>query len=299
MADKKYYWLKLKDDFFTLKEIKKLRKIAGGDTYTIIYLKLQLLSLKNEGKILFEGIEDTFAEEIALILDEDPENVKMTLLFLQKVGLMEEVTDVEFLLPQAVQSIGCESSVAERVRKHRENLKMLQCNTNVTPIGEKRNTEKEIEKEIEIEKDIYIHPSAELTPYKQIQELFNSICISLPKIKSFTNNRKKTFSARWKENPTIEFWDQVFYQVQESDFLSGRSGTWQCSFDWIIKPVNLQKIIEGNYKNKMTIAKQHGAPQKSSFSNFQNRQYESGEILSLEEQLLARSRKDMADINSR
>ena len=36
---KKYYWLKLKEDFFRDKKIKKLRKIAGGDTYTIIYLK--------------------------------------------------------------------------------------------------------------------------------------------------------------------------------------------------------------------------------------------------------------------
>ena len=36
---KKYYWLKLKDDFFNSREIKKLRRIAGGDTYTIIYLK--------------------------------------------------------------------------------------------------------------------------------------------------------------------------------------------------------------------------------------------------------------------
>ena len=42
---KKYYWLKLMKDFFTQPKIKKLRKIAGGDTYTIIYLKLQLLSI--------------------------------------------------------------------------------------------------------------------------------------------------------------------------------------------------------------------------------------------------------------
>ena len=41
MANKKFFWLKLKEDFFRDKRIKKLRKIAGGDTYTIIYLKLQ------------------------------------------------------------------------------------------------------------------------------------------------------------------------------------------------------------------------------------------------------------------
>ena len=45
---KKYFWLKLKDNFFKQKSIKKLRKMAGGDTFTIIYLKMQLLSLTNE-----------------------------------------------------------------------------------------------------------------------------------------------------------------------------------------------------------------------------------------------------------
>ena len=45
-GNKRYYWLKLMDDFFDSKRIKKLRKMAGGDTYTIIYLKMQLLSLK-------------------------------------------------------------------------------------------------------------------------------------------------------------------------------------------------------------------------------------------------------------
>ena len=68
---KKYYWLQLKEDFFRQKEIKMLRRIAGGDTYTIIYLKIMLMSLKDEGKILYEGIGSNFAEEIALEIDEE------------------------------------------------------------------------------------------------------------------------------------------------------------------------------------------------------------------------------------
>ena len=48
---KRYYWLKLKADWFSDKRIKKLRSIAGGDTHTIIYLKMMLLSLKDEGKL--------------------------------------------------------------------------------------------------------------------------------------------------------------------------------------------------------------------------------------------------------
>ena len=87
MADnKKYYWLKLKEDFFRDKKIKKLRSIAGGDTYTIIYLKMQLLSLKNEGKLFFENVEDNFIEEIALEIDEKIEDVKVCVLYLIKTG---------------------------------------------------------------------------------------------------------------------------------------------------------------------------------------------------------------------
>lgn len=151
METKKYYWLKLKNDFFTNKKIKKLRKIAGGDTYTIIYLKMQLLSITNEGKLYFDNVEDSFAEELALELDEDIENLKVTLMFLIKNGLLIEVNSEEYMLPETIECIGKESASAERVRKYRkmqrEKQLVLQCNTPVT----KSNIEKEKEKELEIE----------------------------------------------------------------------------------------------------------------------------------------------------
>lgn len=86
---KKYYWLKLKSDFFTSRAMKKLRRIAGGDTYTVIYLKLQLLSLKDEGLLYYEGVEPTFYEEMALALDEDTENIKNTIETLIDIGLAQ------------------------------------------------------------------------------------------------------------------------------------------------------------------------------------------------------------------
>ena len=69
--NKRYYWLKLMDDFFASKRIKKLRKLAGGDTYTIIYLKMQLLSLNRGGYLEYTGLEDEFYKEVALDIDED------------------------------------------------------------------------------------------------------------------------------------------------------------------------------------------------------------------------------------
>lgn len=149
---KRYYWLKLPEDFFRQKPIKKLRKIAGGDTYTIIYLKMLLIAMKEDGKLYFEGVEDDFYEELSLELDEDSENVKVTVLFLIRQGLMELIDETEYRLTECEKMVGSESASAERVRRHREN-KALQCNTTVTDVKRIGNVEKEIEKEKDIEID--------------------------------------------------------------------------------------------------------------------------------------------------
>ena len=152
MTDKRYYWLKLKEDFFDQKEIKKLRRIAGGDTYTIIYLKMLLLSIKNGGKIVYEGVEDSFAEELALEIDEQTEDVAVLLAFLERYKLIEKGVSDEYLLPEAAMAIGSESKSAERVRKFREKKNALQCNADVTEVkrlGNKNVTLENREKRIE------------------------------------------------------------------------------------------------------------------------------------------------------
>ena len=148
--NRRYYWLKLKDDFFKNKKIKKLRQLAGGDTYTIIYLKLQLLSIKDEGILYFDNVEDTFIEELALEIDESVEDVKVCVMYLIKCGLIEEVSENEMLLIQARDSIGSETRNAESMRKLREKRKQ----ENVTMLQDV--TKSYLEKEIEKEKDIDI-----------------------------------------------------------------------------------------------------------------------------------------------
>ena len=154
---KRYYWLKLKADWFSDKRIKKLRSIAGGDTHTIIYLKMMLLSLKDEGKLYFEGVEDNFASEIALALDEDAENVKLTLAFLQRHGLIEIGDDDEYQLTEVPSIIGSETASAMRVREHREGKKevrLLQCNTAETDCNNlKQICSVERDKELERDKE--------------------------------------------------------------------------------------------------------------------------------------------------
>lgn len=163
MAEKRFFWLKLQEDFFKSKRIKKLRRIAGGDTYTIIYLKMQLMAIKNGGCLEYTGLESSFARELALDIDEDPENVAITVNFLLSCGLMETSDNAEYFLPYAVLNTGSESSSAQRVRDYRER-KMLQkdnralpCNTDVT----KCNTEKEIELDTELDREINIYNNSQ------------------------------------------------------------------------------------------------------------------------------------------
>ena len=160
MGEQRFYWLKLNKDFFKSKRIKKLRKLAGGDTYTIIYLKMQLLATPTEGVLTYTGLEDTAAEEIALDIDEDPENVKVVLNYMLKTGLCEMLSDTEIFLPYVVDNTGSEGSSAKRVRDFRNRQRALQCNTTETQVKQIVNGEIEIEKEIEKEKEIYKEKSS-------------------------------------------------------------------------------------------------------------------------------------------
>ena len=151
MADgKRYYWLRLHDDFFRSYRIKKMRKMAGGDTYLVIYLKMQLKAMKTDGVLTWKGYEDDFVMELAGDLDEEPDNVRVTLAYLLSCGLAETDDKVNFFLPYAVENTGSEGASAQRVREFRQR-KTLQCNNGVTQVKQICNGEKEIEKEIEIE----------------------------------------------------------------------------------------------------------------------------------------------------
>lgn len=117
---KRYFWLKLFDNFFSSKRIKILRHMAGGDTYTIIYLKMQLKAMKTDGILKYSGLLSDFAEELAVDIDEEPQNVRVTLAYLLSCGLAETDDERSYFLPYAVANTGSEGASAARMRKLRE-----------------------------------------------------------------------------------------------------------------------------------------------------------------------------------
>ena len=87
---KRYYWLKLRKEFFKQKTIKKMRQIPGGEIYALIFLEMLTISSETEGIIVFDRVESTPEEELALVLDEDVNAVKMTVNMLRMLHLLED-----------------------------------------------------------------------------------------------------------------------------------------------------------------------------------------------------------------
>lgn len=127
--------------------MKLMRKLPGGEEITIIYLKIMLTSLENEGVIFYEGLAEDLAEELALEIGEDVESIRMALMFMEKKRLITTNDNYSYKLEQVPELVGSETASARRVRKHRESKRLLQSNNEVTKcIGEI-----DIEKEIDID----------------------------------------------------------------------------------------------------------------------------------------------------
>lgn len=135
--------------------------------------------------------------------------------------------------------------------------------TSDTTVDTTGGTQKKNDKNVKNDKneeDIYNSQqwfnSGNKSSYVEIAKLYNEICVDLPKCKLLnkerTNQMKKCIDIMEKTGTNFEMF---FRKVQASDFLTGRnrsnSDKWQADFDWIFKPVNCTKIIEGNYDNKL------------------------------------------------
>ena len=199
---KRYFWLKLKDDFFSSKRVKKLRKLAGGDTYLIIYLKMQLKALKTDGLLKWTGLEEDFADELALDLDEEPDNVKVTLQFLLSCGLIETSDNINFLLPYVAENTGSETASTQRWRDWKARQDALESNT--TPTLPQQVANVEIEKEIEIEIEKEIEKDTEEPPKRQggvFQQFAGSdreLSSALKEFNEFRNRKKKPLTDEAK-----------------------------------------------------------------------------------------------------
>lgn len=90
-------------------------------------------------------------------------------------------------------------------------------------------------------------------PYGEIMECYNTICVSLTPIKLMSESRKQAVKGRYLKEFHSDLGEvcAFFRKVEASDFLCGRGNSdWSASFDWLMKPKNTVKVLEGTYDNK-------------------------------------------------
>ena len=114
MSGKRYFWLKLPEDFFRRGYIRLLRRLPEGDRLTVIYLEILLLGLKTGGELCYEGAEDP-AEELALELFEPPEEVRAVLEQMTRRGKILQ-REGGFFLTECAEMTGSEGASAKRMR---------------------------------------------------------------------------------------------------------------------------------------------------------------------------------------
>lgn len=160
---KRYYWLKLKEDFFEDDTIEWIEEQEGGKDYCLFYLKLCLKSLKNDGVLIRtvgENLIPYDVKALSKLTNTDPDTVRVALEIFQKIGLIKRLDTGEIYMQQIDEMIGSETEKAELMRKKRarESLKSGDCSEVVTMLPNcyqnvTQSKSKSLEKDLELDKE--------------------------------------------------------------------------------------------------------------------------------------------------
>jgi len=127
MNDKKrYYWLKLKKDFFQQHQIKVLKSLPNGRLYALIYLELLAESTSHEGELRYSQLLPYDTVTLASVIDEDKDNLEKAIETLIKLELVEVLDDGTIFMREIDRLIGSETGSAQRKRDYRERLNTIE-----------------------------------------------------------------------------------------------------------------------------------------------------------------------------
>lgn len=165
MSEKKFYWLKLRRDFFKRHDIQIVEAMPNGKDYILFYLKLLCESIDHNGDLRFSDTIPYSLEMLSVVTNTNIDIVKRAVEIFTKLNMMEMLDDGTFFMTSVQGMIGSavDSDAANRQRRSRERRKMLQeasvtkSHADVTEVvtedHESKRKSKEIEKESETEKD--------------------------------------------------------------------------------------------------------------------------------------------------
>lgn len=153
MSDcKKYYYLKIKEDFFESEDIKILQNLDEGYLFSDILMKLYLKSLKNNGKLMFKDHIPYNPKMIATVTSHSVSVVEKSLAIFKEMGLIEVLDNGAIFMLDIENFIGQSSSEGDRKRLYRRRIEEEK--QKLLPVGQKSDIhppETELKTEIELE----------------------------------------------------------------------------------------------------------------------------------------------------
>lgn len=245
---RRYFWLKLKRDFFKRHDIQIIEAMPNGKDYILFYLKLLCESVDHEGNLRFSEQIPYNDQMLATITNTNIDIVRSAITVFTELDMMDILDDGTYYMNEVQKMLGCETEWAKKQRDYR--AKKRQQGDNVLSLSDKRKSiEIELDKEKDKDKEIEIEKRERIN-YQQIADMYNDTCVSFPRITSLSDARKKAIKARLKTYALCDF-QLMFEKAEASDFLKGKNErNWSATFDWMLKDANMAKILDGNYDNK-------------------------------------------------
>lgn len=199
MSDnKKYYYLKLKENFFDSDEITILENMPNGYKYSNLLLKLYLKSLRNNGALRLNEYIPYDANMIAAITRIDVDTVKVAMDIFQKLKLIEVLEDGTIFVLQIQNYIGESSTEADRIRSYRNKIEEQKQNLLPVQMYDKCTPEIELDTDTELDTEKEVAVTSQKNEQEDIFEYWNSKDIIKhrkldDKIKRAINGALKTY----------------------------------------------------------------------------------------------------------
>ena len=296
-------WVKLKVGMFDGESFKKIKraKIGGEkfrDKLTAVWFELMDFAGKcNHSGAFINAREIPFSsiDEIAIMIDREPEELQLCMQFFINEGMVEIVDNIyqlsnwtQYQNEEGLEKIRERKRIAQanwRAKKALEaskndgdgadvdatvdsteestgNLPSISISNSNISISDSLD-DKEIEGCGEKEEN----PASARIDYVAVKTMFNKLCPSFPSCVALSDARKKAIKARITSGYTMEHFKLLFLKAEASSFLKGRNDkNWMASFDWLIKDSSMAKVLGGNYDDRqpqpMQNAQQPPRPQR-------------------------------------
>lgn len=299
-------WVKLKVGMFDGESFKKIKraKIGGEkfrDKLTAVWFELMDFAGKcnhagafiNSREIPFSSIDD-----IAIMIDREPEELQLCMQFFINEGMVEIVDNVyqlsnwtQYQNEEGLEKIRERKRIAQANWRAKKALEAAKNDGDGADVGSTvdstlestepstdglpsisisnsiSNNSNSIDKEIEGCGEKEEKPASTRIDYVGIKTMFNELCPSFPSCVALSDARKKAIKARFTSGYTMEHFRTLFLKAEASSFLKGRNDkNWMASFDWLIKDSSMAKVLGGNYDDRhpqpMQNAQQPHRPQR-------------------------------------